>query len=126
MKALYCQECRDVVTSWKRIGRACACSRHIVWGVREPVGGIAVHDRRGEKSRAFVLRFSTDILKMDGPTDADSIRQMLETCPSRHLREQNSLIVRSEIGSAPDIVWSDEPPRTEVEFTRSGPRVVHY
>jgi hypothetical protein len=70
-----------------------------------------VHDRRGTRDRAFLIRISNDLWKHHAETDAATIERMIQSPRERtYFKQQRSLIVKTRIGARVDSAWADALP----------------
>jgi len=124
LKALQCLDCGDVVAPFANVQlpRSCICRRHAIWAV-DKGRRVVVHDRRGTRDRAFLIRISNDFLKHHAETDAATIQRLIQNPSERtYFKQQRSLIVKTLIGAREDSAWADGlpsgPPLSEAPVGR--------
>lgn len=128
MKALFCQQCGDIVAPFPEPTRSreCLCGRHRIWWV-DPARGIvrvcdtlggdeSVRERDGRPldgyPRAWILGFTNALLHHPSRCvlSSDEVEQAIDGHDSHYLfKRHRSLIIRIRPGQTGDSGWAIPP-----------------
>jgi hypothetical protein len=125
MKALFCQDCGDIVAPLPQAmkPRYCLCSRHAVWWLDPRAGVLRVCDLMSpdcdgvpsaEGPRAFVLGFTNRWLQAPDGLKADDYKAIIEAHDDYYLfKRLGSVAVRIRPGESGDTRWAALPSTEE-------------
>lgn len=124
MKALYCEDCGDIVAPHPqaRVLRRCRCRRHVVWWEDPSRGVVRVCDTQGHvalvrelggapasKPKAWLLGITNFLLWFGGEQtpSAEEVQRIIDDHPDTYLfKKTRSLIVRFRPGQTSDSAWA--------------------
>lgn len=120
MKALFCQDCGDIVAPLPtaRKPRHCRCTRHAVWWEDPQAGILRVCDlaspdcdgQPGKEARAYVLGFTNMWLRAPDSLKADDYQAIIDSHDDYYLfKRLRSVAIRIRPGESGDTRWAALP-----------------
>jgi hypothetical protein len=132
-KLIHCQNCGDIFQPHpdRMVPRWCRCKRHAIWWTREGPGYVNVYDIQRGMERwqpgCFVMGLLNSFLwidREDGATEisATAVAETIKAAPQTYkiFKDWNSPIVKSRVGTIPQIQYANKLPKEKKVKRRHG------